>query len=131
MNLTEGADVFRDASRMIERLNGAALLIHGDGKPVKLGQTMKFDPSGKREPVIVAASLAIILQGARARGRAAVISTDKCQIADVVGLSISGVPFKIGLRKNVMKLQPVLLARMIKPDGKIRTPICCTGALKR
>jgi hypothetical protein len=40
-NFTEAADVFRDSGRMIERLNGEALLIHNDAKPVKLGQTTR------------------------------------------------------------------------------------------
>ena len=49
VNLAEAADVFRDASRMVERLNGEALLIHDDAKPVKLGNIMRFGPHSRRE----------------------------------------------------------------------------------
>ena len=47
---TEAIDVFRDAFRMIERLNGEALLINNDAKPVKLGgQVIRFAPDGTQE----------------------------------------------------------------------------------
>ena len=67
--LTEAADVFRDANRMIERLNGEALLIYNDARPVKLGQTIRFGPDGRREPIIFAATghLRVTLGRVRAR----------------------------------------------------------------
>jgi hypothetical protein len=52
VTLTEAPDVFRDAGRMIDRVNGALLLIHNDAKPVKLGQTIRFGSDGKREKIL-------------------------------------------------------------------------------
>jgi hypothetical protein len=72
--LTEAVDVFRDAARMVERLNGEALLIYGDSKPVKLGETIKFGPNGRREPIKFAASFHA-RGAARARARATVITS--------------------------------------------------------
>lgn len=65
--LTEVSDVMRDAGRIIERLNGEALLIHNDAKPVKLGQIMRFGPDGRREFIMIAATGHFKLAGARGR----------------------------------------------------------------
>jgi hypothetical protein len=51
-NLSEASQVIQDAMRIIERLNGVALLIHSDAQPVKIGQVMKFDSDGKRKSII-------------------------------------------------------------------------------
>jgi hypothetical protein len=78
-NLFEASDVFRDATRMIERLNGEALLLHNDARPVKLGQTMKFDLDGKREPIIFEATGHLRITLGRVRGRATAITNNPPQ----------------------------------------------------
>jgi hypothetical protein len=54
VTLTEAVDVLRDAGRMIDRINGALLLIRNDAKPVKLSQTIRFGSHGKRENILFA-----------------------------------------------------------------------------
>jgi hypothetical protein len=69
--LAEASHVFRDATRMIERLNGEALLLDNDAQPVKLGKIMKFDANGKRESIVFAITgeLRVTLGNARAKAR--------------------------------------------------------------
>jgi hypothetical protein len=77
-SLARPADVTRDARRILERLYGAAILIHSDAKPLGVGQVLKFDAAGKRIPMLSAASARLNLNLGRARGRdrsAAVTST--------------------------------------------------------
>ena len=52
--LNEGADVHRDAARIVERLNGVALLVDQDAQAVKPGQIMRFGSDGEREPIMFA-----------------------------------------------------------------------------
>ncbi|MBT1512734.1 hypothetical protein KIP88_19730 [Bradyrhizobium sp. SRL28] len=66
---TEASDVTRDAQRIVERLNGGALLIHSDAKPLCVGGVLKFDAAGNRMPIIFTAAGQITLTGGRARGR--------------------------------------------------------------
>lgn len=76
--LARPADVTRDAQRIVERLNGAAVLLHRDAKPLGVGLVFKFDAAGKRIPMLSAASLRIGLALGRTRSRdrmAAVTST--------------------------------------------------------
>jgi hypothetical protein len=68
--LTETADVVRDATRIVERLNGEALLIHDNARLVKIGAPIKFGPDGKMEAILFAAT-GVAKKGSRARGRAA------------------------------------------------------------
>jgi hypothetical protein len=78
MSLAKPADVTRDARRIVERLNGAAILIHSDAKPLGIGLVLKFDAAGKRIPMLSAASVRLNLNLGRTRGRgpiAAVTST--------------------------------------------------------
>jgi hypothetical protein len=69
-SLTVAADVFGDATRIVERLHGEALLIYGDSKPVVLGQIMKIGSGGKREPIIFAATAHFRVSMGRVRARA-------------------------------------------------------------
>jgi hypothetical protein len=39
----KAGEVFRDAGRMIDRINGALLLIHPHAKPVKLGEPIRLE----------------------------------------------------------------------------------------
>jgi hypothetical protein len=75
--LTDAADVTRDAERMIERLNGAARLIHEDARPLTAGAVFKFDATGKRIPFLFAATGHIRLSGGRVRGRVQAITPGK------------------------------------------------------
>jgi hypothetical protein len=68
-SLARPADVTRDARRILERLYGAAILIHSDAKPLGVGQVLKFDAAGKRIPMLSAASARLNLNLGRARGR--------------------------------------------------------------
>lgn len=68
-SLARPADVTRDALRILERLYGAAILIHSDAKPLGVGQVLKFDAAGKRIPMLSAASARLNLNLGRARGR--------------------------------------------------------------
>lgn len=61
--------VHSQASRMVERLHGAMLLIQSDARPVAIGQILKFRDDGSRENILVAISGHISLTGGRARGR--------------------------------------------------------------
>lgn len=69
-NLTEASDVVRDARRILNRLNGEALLLHSDAKPLSLGQVMRFGPDGKREPILFAATAQFQVTLGRVRFRA-------------------------------------------------------------
>lgn len=68
-DLTEAADVHRDAERMVRQIHGGLLVIYKDSRPVKLGRTMNFDEHGKRMPIIFAAAGHTKLSGGRMRGR--------------------------------------------------------------
>ncbi len=69
--LSDATAVRHDATRMVERLNGAAALLHTDAVPVSLGQIRKFGMDGNPEPIVVSASGHA--QGtSRARGRGSV-----------------------------------------------------------
>jgi hypothetical protein len=79
-NLTEADDVWRDATRMIERLNGEALLIHNDAEPVKLGRTIRFGPDGRPEFTIVRGTAHFpILPGKRVRRNTAAVTPKPAQ----------------------------------------------------
>ena len=52
--LPKGADVARDAQTIIERLNGAARLIHEDARPLAVGEVFSIDAAGKRMHILVA-----------------------------------------------------------------------------
>jgi hypothetical protein len=67
--LTRPADVARDAQRIVERLNGAAILVHSDARPLGIGQVLKFDAAGKRIPMLSAAPVRLNLNLGRTRGR--------------------------------------------------------------
>jgi hypothetical protein len=69
-NLTEAGDVMRDATRILERLNGAARLLQTDAQPVRLGPLMKFGPDGRQEPVTITGRMNARLGNVRVRGRA-------------------------------------------------------------
>ena len=69
MSLARPADVARDARRIVERLNGAAVLVHSDAKPLGMGQVLKFDAAGKRIPMLSAASSRLNLNLGRTRSR--------------------------------------------------------------
>ncbi|MCK1636992.1 hypothetical protein IVA95_05230 [Bradyrhizobium sp. 157] len=68
-SIMKAADVTRDAKRIVERLNGAALLIHSDAKPLSIGLVLKFDGAGKRIPILSAASVRLNLNLERIRSR--------------------------------------------------------------
>jgi len=70
--LSQASHVFQDAARIIERLNGEALLVHSDAQPIKLGQVMKFDLNGKRQLILFAITgeFQITVGNARARVKA-------------------------------------------------------------
>lgn len=67
--LARPADVTRDAQRIVERLNGAAILLHRDAKPLRVGLVLKFDAAGKRIPMLSAAPVRLTLALGRMRGR--------------------------------------------------------------
>lgn len=67
--LSKPADVTRDARRIVQRLNGAAILIHSDAKPIGVGFALKFDAAGKRIPMLSAASARLNLSLGRTRTR--------------------------------------------------------------
>ena len=69
VSLARPADVARDAQRIVERLNGAAILIHSDAKPLSIGLVLKFDAAGKRIPMLSAASVRVNLSLGKVRGR--------------------------------------------------------------
>src|SRR5262245_9908953 len=76
VTLARPADVTRDARRIVERLNGAAILVHSDAKPLGIGVVLKFDALGKRIPMLSAAPVRLNLALGRVRDRdAAVTST--------------------------------------------------------
>jgi hypothetical protein len=66
--LNKAAEVYRDAGRMIDRINGALLLIHPDARPVKLGQPIRFGEDGKRQHILFAETGHFRLTGGRIRG---------------------------------------------------------------
>ena len=68
-SLARPADVARDARRILERLYGAAILVHSDAKPLGIGLVLKFDADGKRIPMLSAASVRLNLNLGRARTR--------------------------------------------------------------
>jgi hypothetical protein len=70
--LAEPADVRRDARRILELLNGAAVLIHSDAQIIELGATMRFREDGTREPTLfaIAARMAVTLGSVRLRATA-------------------------------------------------------------
>jgi hypothetical protein len=68
--ITEASVIFDDASRILERLHGELLLIHGDAKPVKPATVMSFGSDGKRENILYAMSASIVLSLGRVRMRA-------------------------------------------------------------
>lgn len=74
--ITDSSIVLEQAARMIERLNGAELLVFDDARPVAMGQIILFNDDGTRSPVVVAATGHLTLRGARMRGRAVVISDE-------------------------------------------------------
>ncbi|WOH46864.1 hypothetical protein [Bradyrhizobium sp. sBnM-33] len=74
-SIMKAADVTRDAKRIVERLNGAALLIHSDAKPLSLGLVLKFDGAGKRIPILSAASVRLNLNLERIRGRVPAVTS--------------------------------------------------------
>jgi hypothetical protein len=61
-NLSKASHVYQDAERIIERLNGEALLFHDDARPIKLVRVMKFDINGNREGLTVEAEVRIFSQ---------------------------------------------------------------------
>ena len=69
VTLAKPADVTRDARRIVERLNGAAILVHSDAKPLGIGLVLKFDALGKRIPMLSAASVRLNLALGRIRDR--------------------------------------------------------------
>jgi hypothetical protein len=69
----DSSDVQQRATTLIERINGAKLIIYGDSKPVLPGVVLKFRSDGSRENIIVAAT-GHARASARARARAEVIS---------------------------------------------------------
>ena len=75
--LTEPNDVIRDARRIIEQLNGEALLIHDDAHQVTLGQVVKFDPAGNRNFYPITGHLHVTEGKDRARFRVVVGGTPK------------------------------------------------------
>ncbi|WFU19865.1 hypothetical protein [Bradyrhizobium sp. CB3481] len=68
-SIIKAADVTRDARRIVERLNGAAILIHRDARPLGIGLVLKFDAAGKRIPILSAASAKLTLNLERTRDR--------------------------------------------------------------
>lgn len=78
----KAGEVFRDAGRMIDRINGALLLIHPDAKPVKLGQPIRFGDDGKRQHILFAETGHFRLTGGRVRmtiGERSVVSVSNAQ----------------------------------------------------
>ena len=59
---------------MIERINGEALLIHSDARPVSLGDLRRFGPDGKLEPTLFAATGFVDASLGRMRGRAIAVT---------------------------------------------------------
>lgn len=70
---TEAVDMFRDAERLLTWHHGIASLLNTDARPLRLGATMRFDATGKREPIIFASVGHFTMKGGRWRGRSAVI----------------------------------------------------------
>lgn len=74
-SIIKAADVARDARRIVERLNGAAILIHRDAKPLGIGLVLKFDAAGKRIPILSAASAKLTLNLERTRDRTPAVTS--------------------------------------------------------
>lgn len=74
--ITDSSRLVAHAAKLVERLNGAELLLQSDARPVATNAIMKFDGAGRRVPIVIAASGHITLRGARARGRITAISDD-------------------------------------------------------
>src|SRR5260370_42373894 len=55
------------------------------------------------------------------------LSTDEREVSDIVRLPRGVSIFQHGLGEDVMELQPVLCARVIEGNGKIRSPILCAA----
>lgn len=68
--------VLSQGTKMIERLNGAELLVFDDARPVAMGQAMRFGDDGVRVPIIIAATGHFTMRGGRMRGRGVVISDE-------------------------------------------------------
>lgn len=64
--------VMDEGRRLIEQLNGAALLLHDDARQVSLGAICRYDDNGQRKPVMIQATLNIRLDDCRVRFRATV-----------------------------------------------------------
>lgn len=69
----DSSEVHERATRLVERINGAKLIIHRDSRPIVLGLVLKFRSDGTRDNIIFAAT-AYARATARARARAEVIS---------------------------------------------------------
>jgi hypothetical protein len=74
-SLSEAADMYGDACRILECLNGEAMLIHDDARPVKLGEIMRFGEDGKRHIFIFPATGRYHLPRGRARGRGMAVTS--------------------------------------------------------
>ncbi|QYO75340.1 hypothetical protein [Devosia salina] len=65
----EGADVIRDAERLVGLLHGQALLIQPDARPFKTGTVFRFGDAGNKQPVVVPISAKMTLSLGRVRVR--------------------------------------------------------------
>ncbi len=50
--VTDVSLIYTDSRRIIELLNGELMLVHSDAKKVEPGKALRFDATGKREPVV-------------------------------------------------------------------------------
>src|SRR4051812_20031655 len=59
------------------------------------------------------------------------LACDEAQIGDIVRISACVAVLELGLGKDMMKLEPMLRARMVKRDSNLRPPVLGAARTKR